>query len=120
MRSEHEGSGKRCSTTCETLVYTRSRVRIALDRLPAGQFAVVLHTLKYAKKTVQLLQTISVETAYHTGGSVPAHLCGSQAARSVATQIPEMTEGMETFVYNPHRKTNIRKDRPKRKKRSNW
>ena len=34
MRPEHEGSGKRCSTTCETLVYTRSRVRIALDHLP--------------------------------------------------------------------------------------
>ena len=37
MRPEHEGSGERCSTTCETLVYTRSRVRIALGRLPAGQ-----------------------------------------------------------------------------------
>ena len=37
IRPEHEGSGKRCSTTCETLVYTRSRVRSALDRLPAGQ-----------------------------------------------------------------------------------
>ena len=37
MRPEHEGSKERCSTTCETLVYTRSRVRIALDRLPAGQ-----------------------------------------------------------------------------------
>ena len=37
MRPEHEGSGERCSTMCETLAYTRSRVRIALDRLPAGQ-----------------------------------------------------------------------------------
>ena len=33
----HEGSGKQRSTTCETLVYTRSRVHIALDPLPAGQ-----------------------------------------------------------------------------------
>ena len=37
MRPEHEGSGKRCSTTCETLVYTRGRVRIASDLLPAGK-----------------------------------------------------------------------------------
>ena len=36
MRPEHEGPGKRCSATCETLVYTRSRVRIASFACGAG------------------------------------------------------------------------------------
>ena len=55
-----------------------------------------LHTLKCAKNC-PILWIISIQTASNIGWGVSAHLCGSQAVRSVAAQIPEMTEGMGNF-----------------------
>ncbi len=58
MRPERKDSGKRRSLTCETLVYTRSRVRVPLNRMPeegAGFFTL------YARESERVPEPASVE-----------------------------------------------------------